>query len=268
MSNMSKQVATCVFVVTFFSVVIAPVFGHQQWILPNFFYTDRESPWLGIEHTSGDQRFVSGHGSGTLLWIIHPQGWRMGRPSSIFVGQTRTVAEMELTEPGTYRIETDPPAQYVAEIEIDGKKRWVGKSKDQLPDAKIIQSTHRWSQTTTFVTVKEYTQGVLEATGAFLEIVPVTHPNKIFVGKPFVVRVLSRGQLVPDQKVQVYSETDSGHNTTLATVTNADGECKLIFPAPGRYLLTANLRQDAKDSSRANIDVLGVSMLVEVRKQK
>ena len=73
--------------------------------------------------------------------------------------------------------------------------------------------------------------------------------------------------IVPDQKVQVYSETDSGHNTTLATVTNADGECELIFPSPGKYLLTANLRQDAKDSSRANIDVLGVSMLVEVRKE-
>ena len=157
---------------------------------------------------------------------------------------------------------------YLHAITLDGKKRWVGKSKDQLPDAKVIQSQHRWSQTTTFVTVKEYTQGVLEATGAFLEIVPVTHPNKIFVGKPFVVRVLSRGQLVPDQKVQVYSETDSGHNTTLATVTNADGECELIFPSPGRYLLTANLRQDAKDSSRANIDVFSVSMLVEVRKKK
>ena len=268
MSNMLKHVATCVFVVTLFTAVITPVFGHQQQrILPNFFYTNRESPWLGIEHTWGDQRF-SGHGPGTLLWIIHPKGWRMGRPSSIFVGQTRTVGEIELREPGTYRIETDRPSQYVAEIEVDGKKRWVGKSKDQLSDAKVIQSQHRWFQTTTFVTVKEYTQGVLEATGAFLEIVPVTHPNKIFVGKPFVVRVLSSGQLVPDQKVQVYSETDSGHDTTPATVTNADGGCELIFPSPGRYLLTANLRQDAKDSSRANIDIFSVSMLVEVGKKK
>ena len=156
----------------------------------------------------------------------------------------------------------------MAEIEVDGKKRWVGKSKDQLPDAKIIQSTHRWSQTTTFVTVKEYTQGVLEATGAFLEIVPVTHPNKILVGKPFVVRVLSRGQLVPGQQVQAYSEMGSGYDTPLATVTDADGECELIFPSPGMYLLTTQLRQDAKDSSRANIDVFNVSVLVEVRKEK
>ena len=220
---------------------------------------------MGIEHTSGDQRFVSGHGSETLLWIIHPQGWRIGRPSSVFLGQTRSVGEIKLREPGTYRIETDRPAQYVAEIEVDGKKRWVGKLKDQLPK-KIIQSTHRWFQTTTFVTVQEYTRGVLEATDAFLEIVPVTHPNKIFVGKAFVVRVLSRGQLVPDQKVEVYSGMSSGDDTTLATVTNAEGECELIFPSPGKYLLTANLRQDAKDLSRANIDVFNVSMLVEVRK--
>ena len=263
---MSKYVATYVFVVIFFIAVITPVFGHQQWILPNFFYTNDESPWLGVEHTSGDQRFVSGHGSGTLLSISHPEGWRI-QPSSIFVGQTRTVAEMELTEAGTYRIETDHPVQYVTEIEVDGKKRWVGKSKDQLPGKKILQSAHRWSQTTTFVTVKKYTKRVLKATGAFLEIVPVTHPNKIFVGKLFVVRVLSRGQLVPGQKVQVYSEMDSGHDATLTTVTDANGECELIFPSPGRYLLTANLRQDAKDSSRANIDVFNVSMLVEVRKE-
>ena len=264
---MLKYVVACVLVVTFFTAVITPVFGHQQWILPNFFYTDRESPWLGIEHTSGDQRFVAGHGSGTLLSIIHPKGWRMGRPSSIFVGQTRTVGEIELREPGTYRIETDRLARYLAEIEVDGKRTWVGKSKDQLPDAKIIQSQHRWSQTVTFVTVKEYTQGVLEATGALLEIVPVTHPNRIFVRKPFVVRVLSRGQSVPGQEVQAYSEMDSEHDPMLATVTDADGECELAFPSPGRYLITTNLRQDAKDSSRANVDIFNVSMLVEVRKE-
>ena len=175
---------------------------------------------------------------------------------------------MELRDQGTYRIETDRPAHYVTEIEVDSKKRWAGKSKDQLPDEKIFQSAHRWSQTTTFVTVKKYTKRVLEPTGAFLEIVPVTHPNKIFVGKPFVVRVLSRGQSVPGQEVQAYSETGSGHDATLAAVTDADGECELIFLSPGRYLLTANLRQDAKDSSRANIDVFNISVLVEVRKKK
>ena len=264
---MSKYVATCILVVAFFTAVITPVFGHQQWILPNFFYTVHESPWLGIEHTWGDQRFVSGRGSGTLVSIIHPEGWRI-RPSSIFVGQTRTVGEIQLRDPGTYRIETDRPAQYVAAIEVDGQKTWISISKDQLPSKKIIQSRHEWSQTTTFVTVGEYTQGVLEATGALLEIVPVTHPNKIFVGKPFVVRVLSRGQLVPAQEVQAYSEMGSGHDTTLVAVTDADGECELIFPSPGMYLLTARLRQDAKDSSRANIDVFNVSMLVEVRKKK
>ena len=264
---MSKYVVTCILVTTFFTVVITPIFGHgQQRILPNFFYTNDEYPWLGIEHTSGDQRF-SGHGPGTLLWITHPKGWRV-RPSFIFVGQTRTVGEIELRESGTYRIETNHPVQYVTEFEVDGKKRWVGKSKDQLPGKKILQSAHRWSQTTTFVTVKKYTKRVLEATGAFLEIVPVTHPNKIFVGKPFVIRVLSRGQSVPGQEVQAYSEMDSGHDTTLATVTDAKGECELTFPSPGRYLLTANLRQDAKDSSRANIDVFNVSILVEVRKKK
>ena len=264
---MLKHVATGVFVVTFFAGVITPVLGHgQQWILPNFFYTNRESPWLGIEHTSGVRRFVSGHGPGTALSIIHPEGWHV-RPSSTYVGQTRTVVEMELTEPGTYRIETDSLAGYLAEIEVDGKRTWVGKSKDQLPDAKIIQSQHRWSGTVTFVTVKEYTRGVLEATGALLEIVPVTHPNNISVRKPFVVRVLSRGESVPNQEVQAYSEMDSGHDPMLATVTDADGECELVFPSPGRYLLTANLRQEAKDSSRANVDIFNVSMLVEIRKE-
>ena len=263
---MSKHVAVCVFIVTFFTAVITPALGHQQWILPNFFYTNRESPWLGIEHTWGDQRFVPRQGPGTLLSIFHPEGWSIGL-SSTYVGQTRTVAEMELTEQGTYRIETDRPAHYVTEIEVDGKRKWVHKPKNQLPGEKVRQSAYRWSQTTTFVTVGECTQGVLEATGALLEIVPVTHPNKIFVGKPFVVRVLSRGQLVPRQEVQVYSEMNNGHDATLATVTDADGECELIFPSPGKYLLTANLRQDAKDSSRANVDIFSVSMLVEVRKE-
>ena len=263
---MSKRVATCVVVVTFFTAVIAPVFGHQQWILPNFFYTDHEFSWLSLDHTWSDQRFVSERGSGTLLSIIHPEGWHIGT-SSTYISQTRTVAEVELREPGTYRIETNRPAEYLTQIEVNGKKTWVNKPKDQLPGEKIIQSEHKWFHTTTFVTVKKHTQSVLEATGVPLEIVPLTHPNKIFTGKPFVLHVLSRGQSVPDQKVEVYSEMDSGHDAMLATVTNADGECELIFPSPGRYLLTAKLRQDAKDSSRANIDDFSVSMLVEVRRK-
>ena len=263
---MSKYMVTCVVVVTFLTVVIAPVFGHQQWILPNFFYTNHEFPWLSLDHTWSDQRFVSERGSGTLLSIIHPEGWHIGT-SSTYVGQTRTVAEIELKEPGTYRIETDRPAEYLTQIEVNGKKRWVKKPKDQLPGKKIIQSEHKWFHTTTFVTVRKHTQSVLEATGVPLEIVPLTHPNKIFVGRPFTLRVLSRGQSVPDQKVEVYSEMDSGHDAMLATVTNADGKCELIFPSHGRYLLTAKLRQDAKDSSRANIDDFSVSMLVEVRRK-
>lgn len=264
---MSKCVATCVVVVTFFTAVIAPVFGHQQWILPNFFYTDHEFSWLSIDHTWSDQRFVSERGSGTLLSIIHPEGWHIG-PSSTYISQTRTAAEVELKEPGTYRIETARPAEYLTQIEANGKKEWVTKPKDQLPGVKIIQSEHRWFHTTTFVTVKEYTQSVLEATGVPLEIVPLTHPNKIVVDKPFVLQVLSMGQSVPDQKVEVYSEIDSGHDAALMTAfTNADGKCELIFPSPGRHLLTTKLRQDAKDSSRANIDDFSVSMLVEVRRK-
>ena len=79
---------------------------------------------------------------------------------------------------------------------------------------------------------------------------------------------MSTPQLVPGQEVQAYSEMGSGHDTTLVAVTDADGECELTFPSPGMYLLTARLRQDAKDSSRANIDVFNVSLLVEVRKKK
>ena len=48
----------------------------------------------------------------------------------------------------------------------------------------------------------------------------------------------------------------------LVTVTNAKGESELTFPSPGICLLTANLRQDAKDSSRANIDVFIVDLRI------
>ena len=264
---MSKRVVTCVILVAFCSVIITQVFGHQQWILPNFFYTDHEFSWLSLDHTWSDQRFVSERGSGTLLSIIHPEGWHIGT-SSTYISQTRTVAEVELQQPGTYRIETARPAEYWTQIEANGKKKWVNKPKDQLPGKKIIQSEHKWFYTTTFVTVKKHTQGVLEATGVPLEIVPLTHPNKIVVDKPFVLHVLSMGQSVPAQKVEVYSEIDSGHDAALMTAfTNADGKCELIFPSPGRHLLTAKLRQDAKDYSHANIDDFSVSMLVEVRRK-
>ena len=61
---MSKYVATCILVVTFFTAVITPVFGHeqqQQRILPNFFYTNDEIPLVGYRAHIGR--------STVCLWI-------------------------------------------------------------------------------------------------------------------------------------------------------------------------------------------------------
>ena len=163
--------------------------AHQRWVLPNFFVTDTEEDtvWLGFEYTLGDQRFAPSLGPGpSMVWVTGPVDERT-TPSFVFTGKTRTVAEIELKKPGTYRVATEHPEIYWTQV-VDGeKKRWLRMSRDRAAGKKIETSKRYWSKTLTYVTFRTETTGPLAARGDPLELVALDHPNAIRAKQPFRV---------------------------------------------------------------------------------
>ncbi len=241
--------------------------AHQQWVLPNFFVTDTkdDTVWLGFEHALGDQRFVASLGPGpALLWVTGP-GDEVSSPSFAYTGKTRTVAEIELKKPGTYRVTTEEPESHWTKLAEGNEPRWVRMSRDRVVGKKIEVSKRFWSKSITYVTFRDRTSGPLAAQGDPVELVPIDHPNAIVAGKPFRLRVLADGAPLANAEIKVYGDASRGHDASMTVKSDAQGRAQLRFAKVGRYLMSARHEVAAKDDPKADAYAYSVNVMVEAR---
>ena len=240
--------------------------AHQQWVSPNFVYQSGESAWLSFDHTFGDRRFQPGSGPSSYYswWIVGPDGFKRNVPN-LFLGRTRTVGEIELSEPGTYRIEAVEDRMPWTQIKVDGKNLWQPGTRADFDGFDIERSIVYFNKSATYVTLGSVSHSLLSGTGDPLEIVFEDHPNDLYEGKEFEVRVLASGEPLANQEVRVFSDFGEGHDASATCNTNANGSCDLSMPAPGRYLLATN--QEGTSPSDADTDGFshGYTVLIELK---
>ena len=130
------------------------VLAHQAWILPNLFKTEQLPVWLSFDTSWGDFAFTPSEGPGLQqIWIVGPSDQRLS-PPLLYVGKTKAVGEIGLTQPGTYRIKAFKPPTYWTRVVSDDAKDLVG-------NAKIVRSDQYWSKAVVYVTVKTITAELL-----------------------------------------------------------------------------------------------------------
>ncbi len=144
----------------------------------------------------------------------------------------------------------------------DKQEKWLRKSKDLVGDAKIVRSDQYWSKAVAYVTVKTATKGPLVSQEDPLELVPVDHPNEIFVGTEFRARLLVSGTPLPNHSIKVFAEGTRGHDTTLTKKTNQDGILKVKLDKVGRYLLVAQREKETPGNPLADIQSLNFYLMV------
>ncbi|MEO1232179.1 MAG: DUF4198 domain-containing protein [Myxococcota bacterium] len=245
-------------------------FAHQQWLMPNAFVThsDEEEVWISFEHALGDQRFISSLGPGpALLWVTAPDGKR-SPPSSVFTGKTRTVAELKLGAPGTYRLEAHEPESFWTKVKEGDETRWLPQSRDRVEGQKIEVSKRYWSKSIAYVTFRKPSQGSLAPRGEPLELIPEDHPNALVAGRPFGVRVSSKGAPLTGKKIKVFSEAEEGHDPTFEVTSGEGGRAKLMLPDAGRHLISVSHEVPAPKDPRADSYFYSVYLMVEVGPKK
>ena len=243
-----------------------PSFGHQQWLSPNFVNQSSESAWLSFDHTFGDQRFLpsSGPGSYYSWWIVGVDGFKRNIPH-LFLGKTRTVGEIELTESGTYRIEAVEDLMPFTLIKVDDEDTWQPGTRADFAGFEVVRSRTYFNKAVTYVTLEAPSDLSVASTGDPLEIVFIDHPTGLEAGKGFGVRVLASGRALIAQEVQVFSEDSHGHDATEKCATDKNGLCMLTLAAAGRYLLTTSTQGDHSDGSSTDGYSYGYSVLVELK---
>lgn len=219
-----------------FAAIVSPVSAHTPYLVPMDFAPTQpavtlhgsitDSGFFVPEFPFADGDFTVTASDGT---ITTANGLQL---SQLSLFETRFTAE------GTYRISTgnrDTRSQNMAVVE--GKWRSV-RASDITPDMKVIKVA-TMVRSDTYVSYKAPSERAPAPDGKGLEIVPLTHPNKVFAGQPFRYRVDFNGQPAHDVQWQMFRANDAYEDTAFKAIgqTPADGVLETTFDKPGIYII-------------------------------
>lgn len=245
----------------------AACFGHQKWLWPNRFVADAAPVWISFDVTWSDRAFEAEEGvNDRPLTVVDPEGHSSG-PARVFVGKTKSTAEAELKQEGTYRLESTDPLTYWTQIDKDGKTQWLKKSKEEVAGEKITRADLYWSKALAYVTVGK-SAAVKPLDTDPLAIVPSLHPNEIVAGQTVEFSVLSYGKPVERAELKVFDAKASGHDASATIQCNEKGVGNFKFKSDGRYLIVGQLEREVKDDPKADVHSFNVYLTLMVGPEK
>jgi uncharacterized GH25 family protein len=221
--------------------------AHRAWILPTSTVLSGEDPWVTVDAAISNDLFYADHNAMQLggVAVTGPDGAKieLKNPST---GKYRSTFDVQLAQPGTYRIVNASDGLMASYVVGTETKRWRGTAAElatAIPkDAKDVKLTQNQRRVETFVTRGAPTE--IKTTGQGLELAPVTHPNDLVAGEPAKFRLLLDGKPAAGLEVEV---AQGGSRYVPAPVeqkvtTGADGGFEIKWPGPGMYFIEAAAR--------------------------
>jgi uncharacterized GH25 family protein len=235
----------------FAAALAAPIAAsaHRQFMLPSMTVLSGEDPWITVDAAVSNDLFVFEHMPMRLtgLIITGPDGGKVEAQNS-FTGKYRTVFDVQLSKPGTYRVANvgdGLSASYKLGAET---KRWRGTAAEMataIPkEATEVKLNYSQRRVEFFVTSGAPTETALKPTGQGLELAPVTHPNDLVLGEDATFGLLIDGKPAADVEVTVAPggvryRDDRGE---MKLKTDAAGRFTVKWPEAGFYWLEATVK--------------------------
>ncbi len=237
------------------SMLAAPAtFAARPWLLPSQTVLARSGGWVAFDAAQADDLFSVNQGMLPVdgLTIVTPDGQPIAA-QNVAKSRTRSTFDLELRQPGTYRVLIGEDA-VMARWEEEGKpKRWRGAAAEMAANipanAAKLDAEQVLRRIETFVTVGSPTD-LKPGTGAGLELVPLQHPNDLYAGEAAKLRFLLDGKPAADLEVEVIRGGTRYRDSPEAIVqkTDKDGLVTIKWPAPGLYWIDAGV-QDEKSTA-------------------
>src|SRR3546814_6024658 len=143
------------------------------------------------------------------------------------------------------------PVRATARCSAPGK--WTKRESSRDPDvkipagAKVLSNFQSLTLAETYVTVGAPDRGALQSGGKGLVLVPVTHPNDLYVGEFFEFVMQYDGKPLADQKVEiteaVWTSDRKPHVETL--LTDAQGHAVFKLQDAGTWVALSRYRTPA-----------------------
>ena len=220
--------------------------AHRAWLFPSATVLSGEEPWVTVDAAISNDLFYFEHQPMRLdgLQVSGPDRAPV-QTENASTGRYRSTFDVRLARGGTYRIAVNNDT-LLASFKVNGQTRRLRGTeesirKDLPADAQELQVTRNQSRVEAFVTAGKPTEEVLQPTGSGLEMVPITHPNDIFVGDVARLRFLLDGKPAAGLEVSVIPGGIRYRDQLgeMRLVTDADGIVGIEWPAPGMYWVSA-----------------------------
>jgi uncharacterized GH25 family protein len=228
--------------------------AHKAWLLPSQTVIAGNNPWITVDAAVSNDLFYFNHVPLRTegLVITAPDGSRV-EAQNLATGKYRTVFDVELKQPGTYRIATVNSGLFGSWEENGKSKRWRGTPATfatEVPkDAKDLKISQSLGRVETFVTNGSPNETALKTTGEGLELVPITHPNDLFAGEQAKFKLLLDGKPAAGLEFEITRDGTRYRNAQeeIKVTTDANGEFSVTWPEAGMYWLETST-EDAKTS--------------------
>jgi uncharacterized GH25 family protein len=225
--------------------------AHKAWLLPSTTVSTVDQ-WITVDAAVSNDLFYFNHVPMRLdaLSISAPDGSTVPAENAN-TGKYRSTFDLQLKQPGTYRLAIANQGVMASYEENGATKRWRGtaeKFATEVPaDAKNLKVSEMQSRVETFVTAGEPTSKALTPTNVGLELVAITHPNDLYVGEAAQFKLLLDGQPAANLPLTIIpgGTRYRDQQQEMKFTTAADGTLSVTWPEPGMYWLEASL-QDQK----------------------
>lgn len=249
-------------------------FAHKVWLLPSQTIFSGAEPLVTVDAAVSNDLFYFNHFPLRLdnLTITAPDGSTVEAQTQATL-RYRSVFDVPLTQEGTYRIAVPNAGLFGSWEENGERRRWRGTAETfatEVPkDAKNLQVTENISRVETFVTNGAPSEKPVTPTGKGLEMIPITHPNDLYVGEEGRFQLLVDGKPAAGIEAEIIRGGTRYRNAQeeLHVTTDAQGEFRVQWTEPGMYWLEATTSDDKTTISQAQSRRLHYAATLEVLPQ-
>lgn len=245
---MKNKFAKPLLVTLFAAALPFAAHAHRSWLLPSTTMIDDKAGWVTVDAAVSEDLFYFDHLAQKLdgITITGPDS-KPVNAENLFSGRLRSSFDLNLTQPGSYRVSLVREGVIGSYKLGNETKRFRGTEQEmakQIPaDAKDVNLTRTHARQETFVTVSQ-TSDLMpkQPSNVGIELVPLTHPNALLAGETARFRLLIDGKPLSNHLLGIVpgGVRYRGVLNEIAVTTDAQGEFSVKWPAAGMYWLSAS----------------------------